>query len=277
MNLFTMQEVTANYVKAGVDKTKLPVYKMLLLGFLAGVIIAMSSTVSSTAAHSLSNPGVLRLVTGLVFAFGLGMVVICAAELFTGNSLLLIPAFEKEAKWSGVFMNWFFVFFANFAGAAAVAAGCVFFGQLNYSDGGLAVYTIRLAAGKCSLSFWSAIVLGFWCNFLVCLGVFLSSAAHDIPGRVIGAYIPVAYFVTNGFEHSVANMYYGPAGIFAAYVPRYLEKAIAEGVNISSLSWTNFITKNLIPVSIGNVLGGLCFSFIMWACFLHVFKGKQKS
>jgi formate/nitrite transporter len=277
MNLFTMPEVTANYVKAGVNKTKLPIYKMLLLGFLSGIIIAMSSTVSSTAAHSIASVGVARLVTGMVFAFGLGMVVCTSAELFTGNSLLLIPALEKEAKWPGVFKNWIFVYIANFAGAAAVAASCAFFGQLNYSGDGLAVYTIRLAAAKCSLPFWSAIVFGFWCNFLVCVGVFLASSAHDIPGRVIGAYMPVAYFVTNGFEHSVANMYYGPAGIFATYVPRYLEKAVEAGVNTSAVTWGNFIGKNLIPVTIGNVLGGFCFSFIMWACFLHVFKGKQKS
>ncbi|MDR1286192.1 MAG: formate/nitrite transporter family protein [Treponema sp.] len=277
MNLFTMPEVTANYVKAGVKKLELPVYKMLLLGFLSGVLIAMSSTVSSTAAHSIESVGVIRLVTGLVFAFGLGMVIITSAELFTGNCLLFIPALEKEIKWRGVFRNWIFVYLANFAGAAAVAACCALFGQLNYSNDGLAVYTIRLAAAKCSIAPGSAVVFGFWCNFLVCLGVFLANAAQDIPGKVIGAYMPVAYFVTNGFEHSVANMYYGPAGIFAAGVPRYLEKAAAAGVDTSPVTWGGFIVKNLIPVSLGNILGGFCFSFIIWACFLHDFKGTKKS
>jgi formate/nitrite transporter FocA (FNT family) len=119
--------------------------------------------------------------------------------------------------------------------------------------------------------------MGFWCNFLVCLGVFLSSSAQDVLGRVIGAYMPVAYFVTNGFEHSIANMYYGPAGIFAASLPRYLEKALAAGVNTSVVTWGNFIGKNLVPVTIGNMLGGFCFAFIMWACFLHVFRGRRKA
>jgi formate/nitrite transporter FocA (FNT family) len=108
-----MREVTANYVQAGMGKCELPVYKLLLLGFLSGVIIAMSATVSSTAAHS-----------------------------FTGNCLLFIPALEGKIRWSAVFRNWTFVYAANFAGAAAVAAGCALSGQLNYSNGGLAVYTI---------------------------------------------------------------------------------------------------------------------------------------
>ncbi|GHU80852.1 hypothetical protein FACS189468_1780 [Spirochaetia bacterium] len=205
----------------------------------------------------------------MVFAFGLGMVVSTSSELFTGNSLLLIPLLARQASIAGVLRNWFFVYIGNFAGALLVAAGCALFGQLNYSANGLAVYTIRLAVSKCTIPFSSAVVFGFFCNFLVCLGIFLASSAHDMIGRVIGAYMPVAYFVTNGFEHSIANMYYGPAGLFAATVPRYRDAAIAAGVNLEALSWGNFLTENLLPVTLGNVLGGFAFSFIMWACYLR--------
>ncbi|GHU08215.1 formate/nitrite transporter [Spirochaetia bacterium] len=269
MNLFTIKEVTTNYVQAGVGKTKLSISKMILLGILAGLIIAMSSTVSSTSAHAIVNVGVLRLVTGLVFAFGLGMVVLSGAELFTGNCLLLIPLLDRKISVGGMVKNWVVVYISNFAGALLVAAGCALFGQLNYSDNGLAVYTIKLAIAKCTIPFSSAIVFGFFCNFLVCLGIFLANSAHDTIGKVIGAFMPVAYFVTNGFEHSIANMYYGPAGLFANTVTRYHDAAVTAGLNLGALSWGNFLTGNLLPVTLGNILGGFAFAFIMWFCNLR--------
>ncbi|GHV17631.1 FdhC protein [Spirochaetia bacterium] len=275
MSLLTMQEVTANYVKAGADKIKLPIWKMLVLGILAGIIIGMSSTVSNTSAHALVNGGMVRLVTGLTFAFGLGMVVQVGAELFTGNSLLIIPVLEKQGSLRGMLKNWFFVYIGNFAGALMVAAACALFGQLTISNEGLAIYTMKAAAAKNTLPFASGLVFGFLCNFLVCLGIFLALSAQDLAGRVIGAFMPVAYFVTNGFEHSIANMYYVPAGLLAMHIPSYATKAAEAGVNIGALTWGKFITGNLLPVTLGNILGGAAFALIMWACNLPHTKGGK--
>ncbi|MDR3049941.1 MAG: formate/nitrite transporter family protein, partial [Elusimicrobiota bacterium] len=174
MNLFSPAEVTANYAQAGFVKAKRAVWKMVLLGVLAGFTIAMSCVVSSTAAHDIANVGTARIITGLIFAFGLSIVMGSGTELFTGNNLMVISVLEKKISALDMLKNWVFVYFGNMLGALLVAAGCAFLGQLNYTDGGLAVYTIKLAAAKSSLSFSGALVYGIFCNVLVCLGVFIA-------------------------------------------------------------------------------------------------------
>lgn len=275
MNLFTAAETTANYSLAGANKTKLAPWKMFLLGILAGMLIAFGAAVTNTGAHTIANVGLARIVSGLLFPFGLAMVVIMGAELFTGNCLIVISVLDGKAALAGMLKNWFFVYCGNFAGAALVAAGCAFFGQLNYSGGGLAVFTIQLAAGKCGLPFGNALVMGVFCNILVTLGVLLSLAAKCIPGRLVGAYLPVAFFVICGFEHSVANMFYVPAGLFALQNPVYAAKAAEAGLNLSNLTWGSFLLKNLLPVTLGNIIGGVAVGALMWAC--HLYKARTVS
>ena len=147
-----------------------------------------------------------------------------------------------------------------------LAASCVYAGQLDYSDGGLAVYTVKTAAAKCALAFGPALLLGVLCNLLVCLGVLCSLSAKDTTGRILGAYLPVAFFVICGFEHSVANMYYVPAGLFAMNVPIYAAKAAEAGVGVTALTWGNFLLGNLLPVTFGNILGGTGLGVLLWWC-----------
>lgn len=154
-----------------------------------------------------------------------------------------------------------------------MAAGCAYFGQMNYSGGGLAVFTMKLAATKASLPMGNAIVLGFFCNVLVCFAVLCSLEAKDVTGRIVGTFLPIASFVICGFEHSVANMYYIPAGIFASHVPAYAAKAAEAGLDLSMLTWGNFLIKNLIPVTIGNILGGVFVGASMWLG--HVYRQKK--
>ncbi|MDR2110055.1 MAG: formate/nitrite transporter family protein [Spirochaetaceae bacterium] len=273
MNLFTPQEVTANYAAAGAAKTNFPIRKMLLLGILSGLIIGLAAAVANTAAHDIANVGIARLVMGVIFPFGLGMVVVSGAELFTGNCLIPISVLDGKTSLAGLLKNWFFVYAGNFAGGLLTAAGCVFFGQLNYSANALAAFTIRVAAAKCSLPFANALVSGIFCNFLVCVGVFLALASKDVPGRFMGTYLPVAFFVICGFEHSVANMYYIPAGLMALQVPAYAAKAAEMGLSTAALTWGRFFTANLIPVTLGNIVGGAGFACMMWAC--HLYKGGK--
>lgn len=267
MNLFTPVEFTENYAQAGVKKASLPVGKMLLLGMLAGFLIAMGGATASTASHAISNAGLAKMVSGLLFPFGLAMVILTGAELFTGNVLINISVFEGKTGFGSMLRNWVWVYIGNFCGAILVAAGMAFLGCLNLSGGGFAVSAIKVAAAKNTIPFLTAVGLGFFCNVLVTIGVLISLGSKDTIGRFIGAYMPVAFFVICGFEHSIANMYYVPAGIFAASNPAWQALAVKAGVNLANVSWGSFFIGNLLPVTLGNILGGLAISFIFWYCY----------
>ena len=273
MDLFTPAETAENYAQAGAAKTRSPAWRLLLLGVLAGFLIAMGGAVTNTAGHTIDNVGLMRVVSGLLFPFGLAMVVLTGAELFTGNTLITISVLDRRATVGGMLRNWALVYLGNTVGALLTAAGCVFSGQLDYSAGGLAVFTMKVAAGKCGLTFGHAVVLGVLCNVLVTLGVLLALSAKDLPGRVLGAYLPVAFFVICGFEHSIANLFYIPAGLFARSVPRYAALAAEAGLDLSVLTWGNFFLRNLLPVTLGNILGGGAVGGLFWACWLR--KGKD--
>ena len=266
MNLFTPQEYIANYAMAGKAKTQMPIIKMFLLAMLAGFFIAVSGAATNTAAHTVSNVGMARMVCGLLFPFGLAMVILAGTELFTGNTLIIISVLDGQAPVTGMLKNWAVVYLGNFAGSMLAAAGCAFGGQFNYSGGGLAVFTMKLAAGKCSLPAGNAVILGILCNILVTIGVLLSLSAKDLPGRVMGAYLPVAFFVICGFEHCVANMFYIPAGLFAKTIPAYAVLAADAGIDLSALTWGNFLLHNLLPVTVGNIIGGMAVGILLWYC-----------
>jgi len=186
---------------------------------------------------------------------------------------MCISVLEKQAKLSGVLKNWAAVYVGNLAGSLFTAFACAKFGQMNYSGGGLAVFTMKLAASKCSLPFENAFVLGVFCNILVCFAVLAAMSAKDTAGKVLGLFFPICFFVVCGFEHSVANMYYIPAGIFASSVPEYAAGALEAGVALSVLTWGNFFLKNLLPVTLGNIAGGVLTGSFMWLG--HVWEKKK--
>ena len=264
LSLFSPAELTKNYSRAGKSKAEKVFGKLITTAFLAGLFIAFGAAVSSTAVHSISNVSVARILSGLLFPFGLGIVMLTGAELFTGNTMICISVLDKKTTLAKMFRNWALVYTGNFAGAILLAAGTVYFGQLNYSHGGLAVYTIKMAAAKCAMPFQNAFVMGILCNILVCTGVLCSLSAKDASGRIFGAYIPVAFFVICGFEHCIANMYYVPAGLFAAGVPSYAAQAAKAGIDIAGLTWRHFLMGNLLPVTLGNICGGVTIGIAMW-------------
>jgi len=267
MNLFTAKETVSNYAQAGAAKTTLPGLKMVLLSIMAGFFIAMGGAVSNMATHGISNMGLAKVLSGLLFPFGLAMVILTGSELFTGNTLISISVLEKRTTALGMLKNWLVVYLGNAMGAILVAAGCVFLGQLNCSEGNLALYTMKVATGKCALSWPTAVGLGFFCNILVTVGVLLSLSAKDVLGRILGAYLPVSFFVICGFEHSIANLFYVPAGIFASHIPQYATLATAHNLNLAGLSWQNFLANNLLPVTLGNILGGIVVGVVFWLCY----------
>ena len=253
------------YAQAGAKKCANSAEKLYLSAVLAGFYIASGAVVANTAGHLIANAGLSRVVCGLLFPFGLIMVIITGAELFTGNCLITISVLEKKASLAGMVRNLVIVYIGNLLGAVVLASAIVYCGQLDLSAGALAVHTIRTAAAKCAIPFGKAVVLGILCNILVCAGVMCSLCGKSLAGKAIGAFVPVSFFVIGGFEHCVANMYYIPAGLMAAGVPQYARLAAEAGVDLSALTLGGFFT-NLLPVTIGNIIGGCGFGALIWSC-----------
>ena len=272
MNLFTAAETAANYANAGAAKTKLPISKMLVLGVLAGFLIGFPSCVTNMATYALDNNSTIRMISGLLFAFGLGMVVISGAELFTGNTLITISVLEKKATLAGMLRNWLFVYIGNFVGSMVLSFICAQFGWLSAGNGALAVASMRTAVGKMTMPFQNAFFMGILCNILVTLGVLFSLSAKDVAGRILGAYTPVAFFVICGFNHSIADMFYCTVGLFSK--AQYAAQAAEAGIAVESLTWGNYFLGNMLPVTLGNIVGGVCVGFLFWFCWL---RGAKKN
>ena len=237
--------------------------ELLLPGFLAGAYIALAGAASTMIAYNLlANPetfGLGRLLAGIIFPCGLVLVVLAGAELFTGNTMMLLPLVQRRITLYAMLRNWGVVYFANFVGAVTLAFLIYQSGQLTIPPdlklGGVAIVT---AAVKCNFTFWESFWLGIFCNWLVCLAVWISIGAKDTAGKIIGVFFPIWVFVAAGFEHSIANMYFIPVGLFAAQSPDLLTAAreITSDEILASLTWTNFFVKNLLPVTLGNTIAG---------------------
>ena len=262
MNLFSPAEIARNYINVGKGKVNTPIPKMLLLAVMAGAFIALGGVGATTAAVGVQPASVGKLMGACIFPGGLTMVLLAGSELFTGNCLLTVPLLEKEIKLSGMLKNWVVVYVGNFIGGILVAAGVVYSHQISLFDNGMAVSVISAAAGKCALSFTDALIRGIFCNFLVCIAVWVSFAAKDVAGKIIGLFFPIMIFVVCGFEHSVANMYFIPAGMIAAGNDAFVQLL---DLDPSCLTVGNMIINNLIPVTLGNIVGGSIFvGMIYW-------------
>lgn len=276
-DLYTPAQYTAMFADSGESKAQRPTWQVLALAFLAGFFIAMGGVAGNTAAHAIGNDGLARLVMGLLFPFGLIMVILTGAELYTGDTLMAITLKEKRITLLRMIYHWILVFAGNAAGAITVAAGMAYFGQLNQSGGLLGAFSIKQAVVKSSMDPMNAFVMGIFCNVLVTIGVLLAMSANDVTGRAIGAFVPVSFFVIAGFEHSIANLYYVPAGLFAAGIDRYAGLAQEFGIDINAASWSGFLTNNLLPVTLGNTVGGLLVAWIFFWCHLHYQREKAES
>ena len=268
--MLSPKEVAERYVNIGRGKAALPVGRMLALGLLAGAFIAMAAVGANTALSTVENPSLGKLASACVFPGGLAMVLLAGSELFTGNCLLVIPLLQKEIGWGGMLRNWLFVYIGNLLGALLIVALAAAGGQWGLFSGQLAVTTIKVAAAKVGLSFPAAFCLGICCNFLVCIAVWISFAADSVGGKLAGLFFPIMLFVLAGFEHSVANMYYIPAGLAAAANPDFAARALEAGVDMSGLTWGAFFLRNLLPVTLGNIVGGsLLVGCVYWYCYLR--------
>lgn len=191
------------------------------------------------------------------------MIVFVGGELFTGDCLMIAGVVDRKFSVLAMIKTLLIVFFSNMAGAVIIAALVYFSGLLDYTNGALGAFTIKVAYGKTTIAPFKAVCSGILCNILVCMAVLMATAAKDIAGKVWAIFFPICAFVIGGWEHCVANMFYIPAGIFASMNGSYVAKAeelygitadqIAANLNIGGF------VSNLIPVTIGNMLGGMVF------------------
>ena len=254
-------QIVAANINISYGKTKTPVYKIILLAIFAGMFIACGASASSVAMHAIPNVGVARLVAGAVFPVGLMMIVFVGGELFTGDCLMIMGCLHKKYSVWAMIRVLAIVFVANFAGSALFAALVNGTTQFDYTGGVMGAFTIKVALGKLNLSFASAFLSGILCNFFVCIAVLMAAVAQDVAGKVWAIFFPILAFVVSGYEHCVANMYYIPAGIFAvsneAYAQAAMEAYGYTAAQLEALTWGNFLVNNLIPVTLGNIVGGM--------------------
>lgn len=257
------EQILERILMAGEKRTGLRLIKCILLGMLAGGFIAFGAGTSSVAAHGIQNVSLARLATAVVFPVGLMMIVLIGGELFTGDCLMITGVWDKRYSIGKTVKVLTVVWLSNLVGSVIIAALVSYSGIFSYSGNALGAYTIKVAYGKCAMEMPQAFVSGILCNILVCAAVFMANAAKDAAGKMMGVFFPIMAFVVAGWEHCVANMFYIPAGIFAAGNPDYVEKAtelygISEKLIAKQVGIMGFL-ENMIPVTLGNVIGGMIF------------------
>lgn len=259
-------ETSQALVAVGENKANLPLGRMFLLAVLAGVYIGFGAHAALTASTGAweSFPGVAKLLFGGAFTVGLMLVVIAGAELFTGNNLMSVALFSGRIGWGSLLRNWLIVYAGNLVGSVLLALILVKGGGLlDGPVGGTALKVGVLktsAAAVCGVDHnWAMFFRAIACNWLVCLAVLMAVSAREIAGKVLVIFFPIFAFVLSGYEHSVANMYFLPAAIFAKSSALAVTASGLTPVQVAGLNWTTMWTHNLVAVTLGNIVGGAVF------------------
>ena len=284
-NYLTPSEITEVTIETCVKKSKTPIMNLLILGILAGAFIAFAAEGSNMAAFNLfAKPetyGLGKVLAGAIFGTGLMLVLIAGGELFTGNTMIIAGVLDKKVSIKSMLKNWAVVYLGNFLGSIFIAYMMNQSGLFGSGANMLGAVTIKTAVYKVSLTFVQAFILGVMCNWLVCLAVWMAFGAKDMAGKIFAIFFPIWLFITSGFEHSVANMYYIPAGIMAKENEAFVAAAAELGITpekLSHLNWGTLFTKNLIPVSLGNMVGGGVFvAAIYWYIYIKSTKKMEKN
>lgn len=262
-NLYTTKQVLQRYIRSSVHKTENSIWKTIVMGIMAGAFISFGAAASSVSMHGIENVGIARMVGGIVFPIGLMLIIFIGGELFTGNCLMITGVFDKRYSVRAMLKNLIVVFLSNLAGAVFIALLIANSGQFEFSDGALGAYVIKTAMTKANLSFGTAFISGTLCNILVCAAVFMASGAKDAAGKIWSIFFPIFVFVVCGFEHCVANIYFLCTGILAAGNSSYMAKAVEmygyTENQMASLNLGNMFINNLLPVTLGNLVGGMVF------------------
>jgi formate transporter len=272
-------EMAGRAEQVGTKKANLGMAPMFALAVLAGAFIAIgamfATTVSAGAADQVPY-GITRLLIGLAFSVGLVLVLVGGAELFTGNTLIIMAWAAGEVSAALLVRNWIIVYVGNFVGSVATAALVFVGGQYAFGHGAVGAAALATADAKAGLDFVPAVALGILCNALVCMAVWLTFSARTTTDRILAIVPPIAAFVAGGFEHSVANMYFLPIGLFIRqWAPDTFWSSIGRSAtDYGHLTWERFLVGNLVPVTIGNIIGG---TVLVGAFYWFVYLRERRS
>jgi len=265
-------KMAAKMEDVGIAKSKLKAPTMFALAILAGAFIGTGAIFATTVTTGLAAAGVgfgiVKLLGGLVFCLGLIAVVVAGAELFTGNNLIIMAFASGRVGLPGLLRNWGIVYLGNFVGSLLTVGVMFLSKQWTFAGGALGANALAISNAKVSLDFVQAIALGIMCNALVCLAVWLCASARSTTDKILSIVFPITAFVAAGFEHSVANMYFIPMGLMIKdFAPDSFWQAIGQTAagNYANLTWVTFLWNNLLPVTIGNIIGGAGFvGLVYW-------------
>jgi len=267
--------MAAKAEQVGVKKSNMETKRLFALAVLAGAFIALGAIFATTVVAGSDGRlpfGVARLLAGTVFSLGLILVIVGGAELFTGNTLIVMAWAGNKVTTAQLLRNWAITYVGNFVGAVATALLVFFSGQFQFGGGSIGLVALKTAAHKCELGFVQAVALGILCNALVCLAVWLTFSARSTADRIVSIVPPISAFVAMGFEHSIANMYFVPVAIFIkAWAPApFWETVDATASDFPTVTWSAFLLNNLLPVTVGNVIGGgLLVGAVYWFVYLR--------
>lgn len=241
--------------------------RSIIFGILAGAYIAFGACLSTLIGHDAAKYlglGLARFVTGATFSFGLMLVIVAGADLFTGSNLMFMTFLDKKTSLKTMIFKWCFLFATNFIGAVFLAYLYYKTNLWKMGDMAVGLSAVKIANTKVGLTFTETLTRGILCNWLVCLAIWMAAASRDITGKILVIFFPIMAFVALGFEHSVANMYFIPLGLFLKSTNIF----VGPTLNLSELTWDAFFIKNLLPVTIGNIIGGAIFvGFLYWRVF----------
>ncbi len=280
------QEMATRAEYLGVRKAEMPFLKMFMLSVLAGAFISLGAIFATTAAagsmtitditggmaFSTGLPfGVNRILVGLAFCLGLILVVVGGAELFTGNNLIVMAWASGKVTGRALLRNWVIVYVGNFVGSIGTVILMFFTKQYTFGANSVGIAALTIGVAKVEFSFLQALALGILCNALVCMAVWLTFSARSTVDKILAIIFPITAFVAAGFEHSIANMYFVPYALFIKLFDPVFTSAVSGKVaHLDKLTWKTFFINNLIPVTLGNVIGGaVLVAAVYWAIFLR--------
>lgn len=264
-------EMAQRAEQIGVRKAEMASASLFALAVLAGAFVAVGAIFSTTVAAGATGIlpyGVTRLLVGLSFCLGLILVIVGGAELFTGNNLIVMAWASGKVTTAALLRNWGIVYLGNFVGSLGTAVLLFASKQYTFGGGAVGINALTIANTKVHFGFIQALALGALCNALVCLAIWLTFSARSTGDKILAIIFPITAFVTAGFEHSIANMYFIPVALLIkTYDPVFTAKS---GLDLAALTWRTFLVNNLLPVTIGNIGGGVVLvAAVYWVVFLR--------
>ncbi len=274
IDAYAPAQMAARVEKAGISKGNMEFFSTLTLALMAGVFVAFGAAFFTYVIHdSTLSVGLTNLLGGLAFCLGMILVVVAGAELFTGNNLLVMAYVGRKITLQQLMQNWVMVFVGNLVGALAIVLLIFLSGQWTARGSAVGAKLLMIANGKVNLTLWEALSRGILCNMLICLALWLCFSGRSVTDKILAILFPITAFVALGFEHSVANMFFVPAGLLVKGYPEVLaaaKAALGENPDLSRLTITGFLTYNLLPVTVGNIIGGsLLVGAVYWFVYLR--------